>query len=121
MFLPLKMRSRSLKPLSPAGAPVIHLGAAPIAASRTVAKVSTRALPPPHATSEDADRNSDLMILPGRTRRGARMAGVSPLLASHVPSSAAAEEVSTDRLSKRLLLGLRAPVVVPSGSVLWRP
>jgi hypothetical protein len=86
------------------------------------------------------------MLLPGRTRRRARKIGVPPLVASYVPSSAAAQETSTGGLPQRLLLGLRAPVrttrtlastervvprraggdgstpvVVPADSVLWIP
>jgi hypothetical protein len=87
------------------------------------------------------------VLLPGRTRRGARTTGVPPLLASHAPSNAHAEAISTGGLPQRLLLGLRAApmratttpantehvvtrhaaddgitlVMVPAVSVIWRP
>jgi hypothetical protein len=87
-----------------------------------------------------------IMLSPGGARRHTRTAGVPPLHAWHAPSSAAAQEISTDRLPQRLLLGLPAPVratttlanteravtgraagdgsalvAVPAGSVVWHP
>jgi hypothetical protein len=87
-----------------------------------------------------------IMLSPGGVRRRTRTADVPPLHAWHAPSSAAAQEISTDWLPQRLLLGLRAPVhatttlakteraarrraagdgsalvVVPAGSVVWHP
>jgi hypothetical protein len=141
------MRWRSLTPHPPARAPAILFGAAPGAARRIVARVGTaRAVPLPHAASEHASEDPDSVLLPGRTRRGARTTGVPPLLSSHAPRSAAAQEISTDELPQRILLGLRAPmratttlantervvtrrdagdgtmlVVVPADSVLWYP
>jgi hypothetical protein len=146
MYMPLKMRSRSPEPLPPARAPAIHLGAPGARQPGPSRNSAPRALPPPPATSEDVDGKSDCMLFPRSTRHGARKAGAPPLLDSHAPSSAAAEEISTVGSLQRLLLGLRAPVpitttlanteravrrraaddstmlvVVPAGSVVWHP
>jgi hypothetical protein len=69
-----------------------------------------RPVPPLHDSFEDAGGDHDAVLAPGGARYRTRAAGVPPLLASHAPSSAGAEETFTGDLALRLESGRRAPV-----------
>jgi hypothetical protein len=74
-------------------------------------KVSTaRTDLPARAASEGVGGYPDAVLSPGSALRRARTAGVSPLLASHAPSSADVEETSTGDLALRLEIVRRVPV-----------